>query len=117
MCVRPQQCADETLLYWPPDGRCYYRLSQGPCYIGSLLDIGSDGLANCTVSISEASPVTHTYINCVGWMGFCSIWPYDERASVCLARDYAKSLLKCLLRVMTWDIQNASEQGSQAGNG
>ncbi|KAM3968324.1 uncharacterized protein ACR2FA_007875 [Aphomia sociella] len=48
MCVRPQQCADETLLYWPADGRCYYRLSQGPCYTGSILDLGDDGLANCT---------------------------------------------------------------------
>ncbi|VVC92270.1 unnamed protein product [Leptidea sinapis] len=48
MCVRPQQCADETLLYWPPDGRCYYKLTQGPCYQGSILDVGNDGLANCT---------------------------------------------------------------------
>ncbi|XP_050681564.1 uncharacterized protein LOC126976973 [Leptidea sinapis] len=48
MCVRPQQCADETLLYWPPDGRCYYKLTQGPCYQGSILDAGNDGLANCT---------------------------------------------------------------------
>ncbi|XP_061706199.1 uncharacterized protein LOC133517071 [Cydia pomonella] len=48
MCVRPQQCADETLLHWPADGRCYYRLSQGPCYPGSILDVGSDGVANCT---------------------------------------------------------------------
>ncbi|XP_053600050.1 uncharacterized protein LOC128669324 [Plodia interpunctella] len=48
MCMRPQQCADETLLFWPADGRCYYRLSQGPCYSGSILDIGEDGLANCT---------------------------------------------------------------------
>lgn len=50
MCVRPQQCADETLLYWPADGRCYYRMTQGPCYPGALLDAGEDGLANCTVS-------------------------------------------------------------------
>nr|XP_026491229.1 uncharacterized protein LOC113397208 [Vanessa tameamea]XP_026491230.1 uncharacterized protein LOC113397208 [Vanessa tameamea]XP_026491231.1 uncharacterized protein LOC113397208 [Vanessa tameamea]XP_026491232.1 uncharacterized protein LOC113397208 [Vanessa tameamea]XP_026491233.1 uncharacterized protein LOC113397208 [Vanessa tameamea]XP_026491234.1 uncharacterized protein LOC113397208 [Vanessa tameamea] len=48
MCVRPQQCADKTLLYWPPDGRCYYRLTQGPCYPGTILDLGDDGLANCT---------------------------------------------------------------------
>ncbi|XP_049865323.1 uncharacterized protein LOC126366286 [Pectinophora gossypiella] len=50
MCVRPQQCADETLLYWPADGRCYYRLSQGPCYSGAILDVGNDGLAVCTCS-------------------------------------------------------------------
>lgn len=62
MCVRPQQCADETLLYWPPDGRCYYRLSQGPCYPGSLLDIGSDGLANCTVSISLVRSMTCVFV-------------------------------------------------------
>lgn len=49
MCVRPQQCADDTLVFWPADGRCYYRLTQGPCYPGALLDIGSDGLANCSV--------------------------------------------------------------------
>ncbi|OWR44361.1 hypothetical protein KGM_202658 [Danaus plexippus plexippus] len=54
MCVRPQQCADETLLYWPPDGRCYYRLTQGPCYPGLILDVGSNGLANC--SCSRSSP-------------------------------------------------------------
>ncbi|XP_013138506.1 PREDICTED: uncharacterized protein LOC106103316 [Papilio polytes] len=48
MCVRPQQCADSTLLYWPADGRCYHRLTQGPCYPGTILDLGTDGLANCT---------------------------------------------------------------------
>ncbi|CAH0717424.1 unnamed protein product, partial [Brenthis ino] len=48
MCVRPQQCADETLLFWPPDGKCYFKLTQGPCYPGSILSVGDDGLANCT---------------------------------------------------------------------
>ncbi|XP_045492520.1 uncharacterized protein LOC123691967 [Colias croceus] len=48
ICVRPKQCADETLLYWPSDDRCYYRMSQGPCFPGAILDVGKDGLANCT---------------------------------------------------------------------
>nr|XP_049696913.1 uncharacterized protein LOC110371023 isoform X2 [Helicoverpa armigera] len=52
MCVRPQQCADETLIYWPATGKCYYRNTQGPCYPGSVLDAGEDGIANCTCAIS-----------------------------------------------------------------
>ncbi|GBP48280.1 hypothetical protein EVAR_43000_1 [Eumeta japonica] len=54
MCVRPQQCADETLLFWPADGRCHYRLTQGPCYPGTILELGTDGLANCTCNATSA---------------------------------------------------------------
>ncbi|XP_047519813.1 uncharacterized protein LOC125059432 [Pieris napi] len=55
ICVRPKQCADETLVYWPPDDHCYYRMTQGPCFLGSILQVGKDGLANCTCTKNSSN--------------------------------------------------------------
>lgn len=40
------------MLYWPKDGKCYTRLTKGPCTKGKLLVLNEEDLAECQVSLT-----------------------------------------------------------------
>ncbi|XP_011296245.2 uncharacterized protein LOC101892649 isoform X1 [Musca domestica] len=46
VCKTPKTCP-ENQLFWPQDGKCYSRLTKGPCTRGKLLVSNEDGLAEC----------------------------------------------------------------------
>jgi len=52
VCRDPETCNEQGEIYWPRDGKCYPKLSRGPCPRGELLVVGEDGLATCSCSMS-----------------------------------------------------------------
>lgn len=52
ICRDPETCKEQGEIYWPRDGKCYPKLSRGPCPRGELLIVGEDGLATCSCSMS-----------------------------------------------------------------
>lgn len=52
VCKTPKTCP-ENQLFWPQDGKCYSRLTKGPCTRGKLLVSNEDGLAECRVSCKK----------------------------------------------------------------
>ncbi|GAB0096278.1 uncharacterized protein DMENIID0001_117630 [Sergentomyia squamirostris] len=47
VCRTPGECPDGEI-FWPPDGKCYGKLTRGPCPRGKLLlPAKTDGLAEC----------------------------------------------------------------------
>ncbi|XP_066590893.1 uncharacterized protein [Prorops nasuta] len=50
ICREPEPCLEKGEIYWPRDGKCYAKLSRGPCPKGELLVMGEDGLATCSCS-------------------------------------------------------------------
>jgi len=50
VCRDPEPCDEKGEIYWPKDGKCYTKLSKGPCPRGELLVVGEDGLATCSCS-------------------------------------------------------------------
>lgn len=49
VCKTPRSCPD-NMLFWPKDGKCYTKLTKGPCTKGKLLVLNEDDLAECQVS-------------------------------------------------------------------
>ncbi|XP_075161371.1 uncharacterized protein LOC142234172 isoform X1 [Haematobia irritans] len=46
MCKTPRTCP-ENMIFWPHDGKCYTRLTKGPCTKGKLLVLNDEGLGEC----------------------------------------------------------------------
>ncbi|XP_043267613.1 multiple epidermal growth factor-like domains protein 10 isoform X2 [Venturia canescens] len=51
VCRNVEECAAKGDVYWPRDGKCYAKLTRGPCVRGELLILGDDGLATCSCSV------------------------------------------------------------------
>ncbi|XP_046807570.1 uncharacterized protein LOC111685867 isoform X1 [Lucilia cuprina] len=46
VCKTPRSCPDD-MVFWPKDGKCYTKLTKGPCTKGKLIVLNDEGLAEC----------------------------------------------------------------------
>lgn len=47
ICRDIPKCENPNEIFWPQNGRCYERLTKGPCTKGQLITVSSDGSAVC----------------------------------------------------------------------
>ncbi|XP_015594948.1 uncharacterized protein LOC107267565 isoform X2 [Cephus cinctus] len=50
VCREPEPCSERGEVFWPQDGKCYPKLTRGPCPRGELLVMGDDDFAICSCS-------------------------------------------------------------------
>ncbi|XP_046487542.1 uncharacterized protein [Neodiprion pinetum] len=48
VCQELESCPEQSEVYWPRDGKCYPKLSRGPCPRGELLVMGKNNLPECS---------------------------------------------------------------------
>ncbi|XP_014476201.1 PREDICTED: uncharacterized protein LOC106745260 [Dinoponera quadriceps] len=53
VCREPEPCGEQSEIYWLKDGKCYPKLSRGPCPRGELLVADEEGLATCSCSTND----------------------------------------------------------------
>lgn len=48
VCKEIARCENPNEIFWPQNGRCYEKLTRGPCTKGQLISASSNGLAGCS---------------------------------------------------------------------
>lgn len=50
VCREPESCSERGKIFWPRTGKCYDKLTRGPCPMGQLLTLDNDNFAVCACS-------------------------------------------------------------------